>query len=203
MKTTSLLFCGMLAILPISIARGQGEKTGYDIKRGLSLTAMMNQDSFSPEDEVKISFSLKNHNEGAMYVSDGFLAPDYHEAGPGRHFEVYAFAGSRNPLMFWSGKATEGGASGARRVFALKSGETYEGSIAIRSADEKDPGGSFENKKTRKRHRFGDDAKRYTIQLVYHVNPDSHGVWEPPADFDRGALWTGVLISSPIVIRFE
>ena len=177
--------------------------SGFDTKRGLSLTVAVDKKVYSAFDEVKLFFTLKNESKRDMFIGDGYLAPSQHEAGPGRHFEVYVAPKRKNPLYFWGGTLTEGEASGIRKVFKLKPGETYDGSIVLRSACGKDKTGSFEDKKTRQRHVLGKDARKYFVQLVYQVNPESHGVWKPPADFADDLLWKGFLISSPIEIQIS
>ncbi len=138
-----------------------------------------------------------------MFIGDGYLAPDYHEAGLGRHFEAHVTAKGKNPLYFWSYPLTEGDTSGVRKAFRLKPGEAYDGSIVLRSAPGKKSGGTFEDMKTRQRHVLGKDALEYYVQLVCQVNPESHIVLEPPADFKDDLLWKGFLISSPIEIRIN
>src|SRR5262249_44011621 len=154
---------------------------------GLSLSVSLDKKVYRPADEVKLSFKLKNETDKDMFIGDGFLAPNYHEAGPGRHFEVHITAEKQTPLYFWSGMATEGNASGARRIFALKPGKTYEGFIRISAGAKNDEkravrpheqrGGSLEDKKTHKKHVLGKDGRKYTVALLYQVNPKSHGVW--------------------------
>jgi len=178
-------------------------KSGFDTRDGLSLTVTLDKKVFRPTDEVKLSFTLKNESDRDRFIGDGYPAPENHEAGPGRHFEVYVTPKGKHPLYFWGGHLTECETSGIRKVFKLKPGETYDGSIVLRSARGTERIGSFEDKKTRQRHVLGKDARQYYVQLVYQVNPNSHGVWEPPADFADDLLWTGFLISSPIEIRIS
>src|SRR5262249_36765803 len=138
-----------------------------------------------------------------LFVGDGYLSPGYHESGPGRHFEVHVKSGGKDALYFWSGMATEGLASGVRKVFTLEPGEEYKGSIRLSAGIEKDEnraklaheqrGGSFEDKATHKPHVLGKDGQGYTVELCYQVDPKSHGVWKPPADFKDELLWRGSL----------
>jgi len=186
-------------------------KPGYAKKDGLSLTVTLNKKSYGPADEIVLHFALKNESGKALFVGDGFMAPEYHEAGPGRHFEVHVKAGGKDPLYFWSGMATEGDTAGIRKVFKLKPGEEYKGSIRLSAGIEQDEkradlphekwGGSFEDKASRKRHVLGKDGQRYTVELRYQVDPKSHGVWEPPADFKDELLWKGNLNSA--TLEFE
>src|SRR5688572_27944065 len=120
-------------------------------KDGLSLTVSLDKSEYRSGEPVTISFVLKNDGDGAIFIGDGYLAPDYHEAGPGRHFEVHMTADGNKPLYFWSGTMTEGSGAGIRRVFRLDRGETYKGTICIfRPFEErlsaKQLGGSLEDK---------------------------------------------------------
>jgi hypothetical protein len=183
-------------------------KAGYAKKDGLSLTVTLDKKCYGPADEIVLQFALKNESDKVLFVGDGHLAPDYHEAGPGRHFEVHVKAGGKDALSFWSGLATEGKASGVRKVFKLKPGEEYKGSIRLSAGVEKDEkraelpheqrGGSFEDKASRKRHTLGKDGQRYTVELRYQVDLESHGVSKPPADFKDELLWKGSLTSAPL-----
>src|SRR5262249_45305378 len=161
--------------------------------------------SFTPNDEIKVSFKLRNETDRDLFVGDGYLGPGYQETGPGRHFELHVTAEKKSPLYFWSGTMTEGHTSGIRKVFKLKPGQTYEGFIRVSAgaANDKnfanrpheDRGGSFEDKTTHKQHVLGKDGRRYTLELLYQVNPESHGVWKPPGDFKDELLWKGTLKS--------
>jgi hypothetical protein len=158
-----------------------------------------------------LQFALKNETDKVLFVGDGFLAPGYHEAGPGRHFEVHVKAGGKELLYFWTGTATEGRTAGIRKVFKLGPGEQYKGSIRLSAGAEKDQkrgelpheqrGGSFESQVSRKSHVLGRDGRQYTVELRYQVDPESHGVWQPPAEFKSGLLWKGKLTSAPL--KFE
>jgi hypothetical protein len=178
-------------------------KAGVARKGGLSLTVTLAKRSFGPADDVLLAFTLKNESDKVLYVGDGHLAPRYHEAGPGRHFEVHVTAPGKRPLHFWSGTLTEGGTAGIRRVFRLRPGEAYKGTILLRAGGEdKDRrGGSFEDVAARKAHVLGRDGRAYSVSLRYQVNPGSHGVWQPPADFKKELLWTGELTSSPLAFE--
>ena len=186
-------------------------KAGYAKKDGLSLTVTLDKKSYGPADEIVLRFALKNESDKVLFVGDGHLAPDYHEAGPGRHFEVHVESGGKDALYFWSGLATEGRAAGIRKVFKLKPGEEYKGSIRLSAGIERDEkraelpheqrGGSFEDKASHKRHILGKDGQRYTVELRYQVDPKSHGVWKAPADFKDELLWKGTLTSAPV--KFE
>jgi hypothetical protein len=186
-------------------------KPGYAKKDGLSLTVTLDKKTYGPADEIVLRFALKNESDRPLFIGDGHLAPDYHEAGPGRHFEVHVKSGGKDALYFWSGTATEGTASGVRKAFKLKPGEEYKGSIRLSAGTERDEkraelpheqrGGTFEDKASRKPHVLGKDGQRYTVELRYQVDPESYGVWKPPEDFKDEVLWKGSLTSSPL--RFE
>lgn len=193
----------LLLALPMQAEDGPAAP-GLAKQAGLTLTATLDKDKYGPADDVLLLFALKNETGKDLFVGDGFLAPATHEAGPGRHFEVHVVAGGTDPLYFWSGTLTEGQASGCRRVFRLKPGEAYKGSILLarpNPAPNGPHGGSFENRLTRKRHVLGKDGQAHAVSLRYEVSPASFGVWEPPADFNPNLLWTGVLTTKPI--RFE
>jgi hypothetical protein len=170
---------------------------------GLSLTVRLDKQAFGPADEVALSFELKNESGKELFVGDGYLAPAYHEAGPGRHFEVLVTADGKAPLYFWSGTLTEGHTSGIRRPFRLAPGEAYRGVIVLRAgaaqAGKKAPrsGGSFENKLTRRQHVLGKDGRRYAVKLSYQVGPGG-GVWQPPAGFKQELLWRGQMTAGPV-----
>ncbi len=184
------------------------QRAGYAKKDGLSVTVTLDRKSYGPADAIVLHFALKNETDRPLFVGDGYLAPSYHEAGPGRHFEVHVKSGGKDALYFWSGMATEGHTSGIRKVIRLKPGEEYRGSIRLSAGIEKDEkaatvsheqrGGSFEDMATCKRHVLGKDGRYYTVELRYQVDPKSHGVWEPPADFKDASLWKGSLTSAPL-----
>ena len=200
---------GLTLILAAATALADESRTpGSAKKDGLSLTIRLGKKVYRPTDEVKLSFELKNENDKDLFIADSFLAPGYHEAGPGRIFEVHITVEGKNRHDFWSGMMTEGFASCTRKVFKLKPGERYEGAIRISAGAEKDKdfasrphgqrGGSLEDKETRRKHVLGKDGRKYSVALRYQVNPDRHGVWKPPADFKEELLWKGELTSSPV-----
>ena len=203
------LTAGLLLLVATTHTRAdENPNPGFAKSDGLSLSVSLDKKVYRPADEEKLSFKLTNETDKDMFIGDGFLAPNYHEAGPSRHFEVHIIAEKKTPLYFWSEMATEGKASGARRVFALKPGKTYEGSIRISAGAENDEkraerpheqrGGSLEDKKTHKKHVLGKDGRKYTVALLYQVNPKSHGVWEPPAEFKDELLWKGEITCGPV-----
>jgi hypothetical protein len=197
----------VVGVVVAAAAAVADEKPGHAKKDGLSLTVTLDKMTFEPADEIVVRFALKNETDKDLFVGDGYLGPDYHETGPGRHFEVHVKSGEKDPLHFWSGMLTEGTTAGIRKVFRLKPGEEFKGIIrlsagAAKDADRgklphKDRGGTFEDKGTRKAHVLGKDGRKYTVELRYQVNPKSHGVWEPPADFKNELLWKGELTSAP------
>jgi hypothetical protein len=197
---------GLMAVsAPLPVEKS---KAGYAKKDGLSLTVTLDKKAYGPADEIVLQFVLKNESDKIRFVGDGFMAPNYHEAGPGRHFEVHVKSGGKDALYFWSGTATEGRTAGIRKVFKLKPGEQYKGTIRLSAGivqDEKRAelphehrGGSFENRASRKPHVLGKDGRQYTVELRYQIDPDSHGVWDPPADFKDELLWKGTLTSAPL-----
>jgi hypothetical protein len=183
-------------------------KAGTAKKDGLAMTVTLDKKSFGPADEVVLHFVLKNETDKVLFIGDGYLAPKYHEAGPQRHFEVHVKAGGKDPLYFWSGEATEGRTAGVRKVFKVKPGEQYKGSIRLSAGAANDAkkaelpheqrGGSFEDMASRKAHVLGKDGRKYTVELRYQVDPRSHGEWEPPADFKDELLWKGEMTSAPL-----
>jgi hypothetical protein len=188
-------------------AMGQDKVTSKAVeKEGLSLTISLDKAAYRLGEEIKLSFELKNVSNRDMFIGDGFLAPDYHEAGPARHFEILITADDRKELRFWSGASTEGGTAGVRKVFPIAPGGTYGGRIRIgREIDPKlaheERGGSLEEKETGKRHVLGIDGKKYTLILRYQVNPRTHGVVKPPSGFADALLWTGSLDSQPLALE--
>jgi RNA polymerase sigma factor (sigma-70 family) len=191
-----------------SPAKARDDKPPAAVKNGLSLTARLDKKAYTLNDPINLSFRLKNETDREMYVGDGFLGPAYHETGPQRHFEVHITTAAQVPLYFWSGQMTEGDTAGIRRVFRLRPGQTYEGAIRISAGFAKDKdfarrphadrGGSLEDTITRKPHTLGKDAQRYTLVLRYQVNPETHGVWQPPTGFKEGLLWKGAIDSPPV-----
>jgi hypothetical protein len=204
----ALLTIGLFLLTASVCPGGEKRKPGYAKKGGLSLTVTLAKKAYGPADEVTLRFALKNETDKVLFIGDGFLAPNYHEAGPGRHFEVHVKVSGDEPLYFWSGMGTEGESAGIRKVFKLKPGEVYKGAIRLSAGAEKDRkfaelpheqrGGSFENKVTRKGHVLGKDGRMYTLELRYQVDPQTHGVWQPPADFKDALLWKGELTSGPL-----
>jgi hypothetical protein len=198
-------------LLAISLAPAPPDKPGYAQKDGLSLTVRLDKKSHGLADEVVLRFVLKNETDKVLFVADGSLAPGYHEAGPGRHFEVHVKAGGKESLYFWTGMATEGRTAGIRKVFKLGPGEQYKGAIRLSAGVEKDRkraeqqheqrGGTFESPVSRRSHVLGRDGRKYTVELRYQVDPESHGVWQPPADFKTGLLWKGKLTSAPLTFE--
>ena len=203
-----LLTIGLLLLTGSFCPGNEKAKSGYAKKKGLALTVTLDKKVYARTDEIALRFALKNETDKVMFVGDGYLAPGYHEAGPDRHFEVHVKIDGDTPLYFWSGMMTEGGTAGIRKVFRLKPGEVYKGSIRLSAGAEKDKrfaerpheqrGGSFENKITRKNHILGKDGRKYTLELRYQVDPKTHGVWMPAADFKDALLWKGALTSAPL-----
>jgi hypothetical protein len=185
-------------------------RVGTARKDGLSLTLRLDKQLYRAADEVTLTFTLKNESGKVLFVGDGYLAPRYHEAGPDRHFEVHVTADGKRPLYFWSGLLTECETAGVRKVFRLKPGQTYEGSIRLSDGvgKEKDRagrphecrGGTFEDRETRRRHVLGKDGRRYSVRLLYRVR--GGGTWEPPAGYKEALLWRGEIVSSPVAFKF-
>jgi hypothetical protein len=63
--------------------------------------------------------------------------------------------------------------------------------------------GEFATVKSDARHKLGADAANYKLKLAYQVNPMSHGVWQPPKDFDEEQLWYGVITSNEVTLSFK
>jgi hypothetical protein len=200
---TGLAFTAASALAPIVRAT-----PGYAKKDGLSLRVTLDKKVYGPDDEIVLRFALKNESSKLLFVGDGYLAPGYQEAGPGRHFEVHVKSGGKDALHFWSGTGTECHTAGLRKVFPLKPGEEYKGSIRLSAGAAKDKafaelpherrGGSFEDKASHKGHILGKDGRRYTVELRYQVGSKSHAIWEQPAEFKDELLWRGVLTSAPL-----
>jgi hypothetical protein len=165
-------------------------------KPALELTVALDKVTYKPGDKVTLSFTLKNASRAELWIGDGFPAPENHEVGPGRHFELHTSDADGNPLHFWNHHLTEGHTSGIRKVFKLKPGDTYTGKVILTE-------GGFATVKTDKIHKLGVDATNYKVKLVYQVNPKSHGVWQPPKDFDPEMLWHGVLSSNEVTLSFK
>ena len=62
--------------------------------------------------------------------------------------------------------------------------------------------GHFADKTTRKQHVLCKDGRKYSVALHYQVNPKSHGIWKPPAEFKEELLWKGEMTSSPLEFEF-
>jgi hypothetical protein len=180
------------------------------VRNGLALLIRLNKKVFGPEDMVDVSFTLTNESDNAMYIGDGYLGQDYQEAGPTRHFEVHATPADQKPLTFWSGMMTEGETSGIRKVFRLAPGESYDGAIrlaagAAREMDfvnvrHEERGGSFAAPDDKK-HVIAVDARRYSVSLVYQVDPMTHFPHLPPAEFKDQILWKGRMASEPLTFE--
>src|SRR5262249_26337074 len=127
----ALLTVGLCLLTASAGPGGTKMKPGYAKKDGLSLTVTLDKKVYGPDDEITLRFALKNETDKVLFLGDGYLAPKYHEAGPGRHFEVHVKVAGDEPLYFWSGMMTEGRTSGIRKVFELKPGESYKGSIRL------------------------------------------------------------------------
>ena len=165
-------------------------------KPALELTVALDKVTYQPGDKVVLSFTLKNATTGELWIGDGYPAPENHEVGPGRHFELQSADADGTALHFWNHHLTEGRTSGIRKVFKLKPGDTYTGKVILTE-------GGFATVKTDKVHKLGTDSAKYTMKLVYQVNPKSHGVWQPPKDFDEEKLWHGVVVSNEVRLSFK
>lgn len=165
-------------------------------KPALELTASLDKVTYKPGDAVALTFELRNRSAAELWIGDGYPAPKNHEVGPGRHFELAITDADGTRLHFWNNHLTECTTSGIRRVFKLKPGESYRGTVVLTD-------GGYATVKTDKRHKLGADSANYTLKLVYQVNPKSHGVWEPPKDFEAEALWHGVVTSNELRLTFK
>jgi hypothetical protein len=161
----------------------------------LRLTIHLGKETYKAGDAVKLVFDLSNDGDATAYIGDGFLAPDYHEVGPLRHFELSATVADGPRLRFWSGQQTEGTTSGVRRVFLLPPGKSYSGEVVLSE-------GAFATEQDDKKHALGKDAKKYQIALQYRV-ADNFGLHEPPDGYDPRLLWKGELTSNEIALTFE
>lgn len=178
-----MLVCLALAPVPIK-------------KPALELAVALDKLTYKPGDTVTLSFTLKNVSTATLWIGDGYPAPQNHEVGPGRHFELSTADADGTALHFWNHHLTEGRTSGIRKVFKLKPGDTYTGNVILTE-------GGFATVKTDKVHKLGTDSANYTVKLVYQVNPKSHGVWQPPQDFDEEMLWYGVITSNTVTLTFK
>jgi hypothetical protein len=163
-------------------------------KPALELTAQLAKVWYKPGEKVSLTFTLKNVSGAELWIGDGFLAPAT-EVGPGRHFEL-AVKNDDTDFRYWGRISTEGKTMGIRKVFKLKPGDTYTGGFVVSD-------GGLSTIKTDKRHTLGVDSANYTVKLVYQVNPKTHGIWQPPKDFDEEMLWHGVITSNPLTLNFK
>lgn len=180
-------------------------------KDGLSLTVRLDKPAYQMDEPIDLHFQLRNGAGRVLYVSDGFLAPAYHEAGPGRHFEVSVTPEAGNELTFRSGMSSEGRALSVRKVFRLDPGATYAGSIRLSAGAAADAdrdklphgerGGHLEDAAQNRAHRLGKDGQKYRVALRYRVDPESQGPLETPDAFQPDQLWTGVLYSAPVTLE--
>ena len=144
-------------------------------KPALELTAQLDKVWYKSGEKVSLTFTLKNVSGATLWIGDGFLAPAT-EVGPGRHFEL-AVKNDDTDFRYWGRISTEGKTMGIRKVFKLKPGDTYTGGFVVSD-------GGLATMKTNTSHKLGVDSAKYTLKLVYQVNPKTHGVWQPPKDFD-------------------
>jgi hypothetical protein len=183
--------------------------TGRACKDELSLTARFDKAVFRPSDPIELRFTLRNESDAPIYIADGFLSPDYHEAGPGRHFELEVTAGDDRHLKFWSGMSSEGTALAERRVFKLEPNGVYNGTIRLSAGAALDAdaanqphalrGGSFEEADTGQTHVLGKDEQKYRVAVRYRVEDHDHPPLNPPAGFRNDLLWTGTMTTTPVV----
>jgi hypothetical protein len=203
---------GMLFALSATTVHSQERaKPGFDKKDGLSITVSLEKKSYRPGEDITLVFKLKNESDHEMYIGDGNLGPQYQEVGHKRHFELHLTDENNAPLQFWSDLVTEGDTSGIRKVFRLKPGETYAGSfyvvasgrkeIKVAGIVQKTQSGIVENRKTDRRHELGKDGHKYSLSVVYQVDPESHGVWQPPKEYKDELLWKGTLKASPLTFE--
>lgn len=208
----TLALVGLFLVLSATTMGGQEKPgPGFAKKDGLSLTVSLDKKTYRPGEDITLSFKLKNESDKGLYIGDGYLGPEYQEVGYKRHFELHLTDENKAQLQFWSDQGTEGNTLGIRKVFRLKPGETYKGSIYVVASGRKEikvadivqrtRSGIVENKKTDRRHKLGKDGKRYSLSVVYQVNPETHGVWQPPKEFKNEFLWKGELKTSPLVFE--
>src|SRR5262249_6598699 len=165
-------------------------------KEPLELTIKFDKATYKPGDKVSMMLGLKNVSDEELWIGEGWLAPESNEIGPARHFELEIRNEDETRFHFWGPVLTEGSASGIRKVFLLKPGETFKGGCVISD-------GSLATIKTDKRHKLGVDSRNYTVRLVYQVNPKTHGVYQPPDNFDPKKLWIGKIASNAVDLKFE
>jgi hypothetical protein len=161
----------------------------------LQLSIRSQRQVYRAGDKVDLHFTFLNRSKTGLFLSEGWLAPEHHETGPDRHFELQAVAEPSTALFFWSERLTEGESGGIPKIRYLGPGETYQGTISLSA-------GSFEDKRTRKAHRLGRDASKYRVALQYFVG-ENFGILEPPKDFDETLLWMGMLVSNEVAVRFD
>src|SRR5262249_51804008 len=138
---------------------------GFAKDARLSLSVSLGKKAYRPGEDITPSFKLKNESDKDLYVGDGYLGPGYQEVGHKRHFELHLTDENNSQLRFWSDQLTEGGTSGIRKVFRLKPGETYEGSvylvasgreeITVAGIKQKTRSGTVQNVKADQRHVLG------------------------------------------------
>jgi len=162
----------------------------------LALTVALDKKTYKPGDDVKLTFELKNVSREEVWIGEGWLAPETNEIGPGRHFELSVRDEDETRFRYWGPVATEGHTSGVRKVFLLKPGEVLKGGFSVSA-------GSFATIKTDRRHKLGVDSANYTLKLIYQVNPKSHGVYQPPKNFDPDKLWQGTIESNEVELSFK
>jgi hypothetical protein len=183
MLTTLVALCAVAAPVPVK-------------KPALEITVALDRITYKLGDKVVMEFTIKNVSTGDLWIGDGFLAPEHHEVGPGRHFELVTTDAAGTDLRYWGTRLTEGKTSGIRKVFKLKPGDTYRGKVVLSE-------GGFATVKTDKRHLLGTDSAEYKMKLVYQVNPETHGVWMPPKDLDKELLWNGLITSNTVTLTFK
>src|SRR5262249_57229946 len=84
-----ILTIGLLLLATAAGFADEKPKPGHAKRDGLSLTVSLDKKTFAPDDDITLHFVLKNESDKPVYIGDGYLAPGYHESGPGRHFEVH------------------------------------------------------------------------------------------------------------------
>ena len=85
-------------------------------KPALDLTVALDKVTYKPGDKVVLAFTLKNATAGELWIGDGYPAPENHEVGPGRHFELSITDADGTALHFWNNHLTEGRTSGIRVI---------------------------------------------------------------------------------------
>jgi hypothetical protein len=198
-----------LLLIASPTANAQKDVTpGIGKSDGLSLSVRLAKERFRPGEEITLAFAIKNESDKDLFIGDGFLGPEYQEVGYWRHFELHLTDEHKTELQFWSDCLTEGRTSGVRKVFRLKPGHSYNGSIYLVVSGKRQVkfadfvhdvrSGSVQNIKADSRHELGKDGRKYSLTLVYQVHPESHGVWKPPAGFKDELLWKGRLRTAPL-----